>query len=52
MRTGSAPLVMAAFRNAVIGLLRQAGWTNIAAALRHLGWQPGAALQLLGLQPS
>ncbi len=50
VRTGSAPQVMAAFRNAVIGLLRQAGWTNIAAALRHVSWQPDAALHLLGLR--
>lgn len=49
IRTGSAPEVMAALRNAVIGLLRQAGWTNIAAALRHHGWQPGEPLRLLGV---
>jgi predicted transposase YbfD/YdcC len=37
VRTGSAPQVLAAVRNAVIGLLRHAGWTNIAEALRHNG---------------
>jgi predicted transposase YbfD/YdcC len=51
VRTGAAPQVMAALRNVVIGLLRQAGSANIAASLRHNGWYPGAALQLLGLQP-
>jgi predicted transposase YbfD/YdcC len=52
VRTGSAPQVLAALRNTAIGLLRQAGWTNIAAALRHTGWQPGAALALLGIEPT
>ena len=52
VRTGSAPEVMAALRNAVISVLRQAGATNIAAALREVGWQPGAALRLLGISPN
>ncbi len=51
IRTRAAPRVMAALRNAVLGLLRQHGWQNIAAALRHYAWQPLAALQLLGLAP-
>jgi hypothetical protein len=42
---------MAALRNAVAGLLRQQGWANIAAALRHYAWQPVAALRLLGVIP-
>ncbi len=50
-RSGSAPQIMAALRNTVLGLLRGAGWTNIAAALRHNAWQPTAALALLGLSP-
>jgi predicted transposase YbfD/YdcC len=49
IRTGAAPQVMAAFRNTVLGILRQAGWTNIAAGLRHNGWQTGMALQLLDI---
>jgi predicted transposase YbfD/YdcC len=49
IRTRAAPHVMAALRNAVLGLLRQHGWDNIAAALRHYAWQPAAALRLLGL---
>lgn len=51
VRSGAAPQVLAALRNTILALLRQAGCTNIAAALRHLAWQPGAALLLLGLQP-
>jgi predicted transposase YbfD/YdcC len=51
VRTRSAPHVLAALRNVVLGLLRQRGWDNIAAALRHYAWLPGAALRLLGLHP-
>jgi predicted transposase YbfD/YdcC len=49
VRTGSAPEVMAALRNAVIGVLRNAGATNIAAALRHNGWKQHNVFRLLGL---
>jgi predicted transposase YbfD/YdcC len=49
VRSGAAPEVLAALRNVVLGLLRQANHTNIAAALRQLAWQPGAALRLLGI---
>ena len=49
VRSAAAPEVLAALRNAVVGLLRNAGWDNIAAALRHTAWTPGAALELLGL---
>lgn len=49
VRSGAAPEILAALRNAVIALLRHAGSPNLAAALRHNAWQPGAALQLLGL---
>ena len=48
VRTGEAPQAMAALRNAVIGLLRRNGTSNIAAALRHYAWKPLAALELLG----
>jgi len=51
VRSGSAPQILAALRNTVLGLLRGAGWTNIAAALRSYAWQPGTALALLGLTP-
>lgn len=49
VRTGSAPQTMAALRNAVLGIIRQSGSTNIAATLRQNSWQQTAALQLLGL---
>jgi len=49
VRTGSAPQVLAAVRNTVIGVLRHAGHPNIAAALRTYAGRPTAALALLGL---
>lgn len=48
--TGSAPQVMAALRNTVLAILRQAGWSNIAAGVRFNGWQAGSALHLLGIR--
>jgi hypothetical protein len=51
VRGGSAPEVMAALRNVVIGLVRQTGATNVAAALRHYSWKATKALALLGLAP-
>ncbi len=52
VRTGSAPQVMAALRNTVIGILRLLGYKNVADALRTIGWQPNGALKLLGLATS
>ena len=49
VRSGSAPQVMAALRNTALGLLRQAGTGNIAAALRHYSYKPLEALALLGI---
>ena len=49
VRTGSAPQLLAALRNLVIGMLRQCGVKNIAAALRHYGWKPWETLTLIGL---
>ena len=49
VRTGSAPQLLAALRNLVIGLLRLNGVKNISAALRHYGWKPWKALPLIGL---
>jgi hypothetical protein len=49
IRNGAAPQVMAALRTTAFGLLRLARTDNLAAALRTLGWTPGAALYLLGL---
>lgn len=37
VRTGSAPQALAALRNAVITLLRRAGFVNIKATIEHLG---------------
>jgi predicted transposase YbfD/YdcC len=45
------PQVMAALRNATIGLVRLSGQTNIAAACRHFAAQPAAALAVVGLSP-
>ena len=49
IRSGAAPEVMAALRNAHLALLRRAGWRNMAQAHRHYAWTPGQALRLLGL---
>ena len=49
VRSGSAPRVLATLRNLAIGVLRLAGVTNIAQALRHLSRRPGFALSLLGV---
>jgi hypothetical protein len=52
VRSGSAPQALAALRNALLGLLRQHGYANIAAALRHFAWCLGAAFCLLALHPT
>lgn len=49
VRTGSAPQLLAALRNLVIGILRPGGVKNIAAALRHYAWKPWETLNLIGL---
>lgn len=49
VRSGSAPQVLATLRNLAIGVLRLAGVTNIAQALRHLSRRPAFALSLLGV---
>jgi predicted transposase YbfD/YdcC len=49
VRCGNIPQVMAALRNTVIGLIRWAGHTNIAAACRCFAAQPQAALHLIGI---
>jgi predicted transposase YbfD/YdcC len=50
VRCGNIPQVMAALRNATIGLLRWAGYSNMAAAGRLLAAQPVRALALIGIQ--
>ena len=53
IRSGAAPRVMAALRNAVLGLLHCRRWRNCAAALRHYAWRPAAhVLRLLGIRIS
>ena len=47
IRSGAAPQVMAALRNAVIGLFRGAGAPNIAAALRTHAAHPQRAIALV-----
>lgn len=50
VRSGNIPQVMAALRNTTIGLLRWAGYTNIAAACRRFAAQPDLALILIGIK--
>lgn len=49
IRTGNAPQAMAAIRNLVLNVLRQAGVKNIAAGLRQFGWHLNQAAVALGL---
>jgi predicted transposase YbfD/YdcC len=49
IHAGQAPQTLAALRNSLINLLRQAGWTNIAAALRYFNGSIRDALQFIGV---
>jgi predicted transposase YbfD/YdcC len=49
IRTGSAPQILAACRNAAISLLRLGGCTNIAQALRHHAYKPLQLFARLGI---
>ena len=49
VRSGNIPQVMAALRNTTIGLLRWAGYRNIAKAGRQLAAQPAQAMALIGI---
>ena len=49
VRTGNGPQVMAGLRNLAISLIRMAGFTNIAATLRHTARDPSRSLRLLGI---
>ena len=49
VRTKSAPQLLAAPRNLVIGMLRLSGVKNISAALRHYAWKPWETLLLISL---
>jgi len=48
VRSGNIPQVMAALRNTVVGLIRWAGETNIAAAHRKFAAKHTLALKLIG----
>ena len=50
MRTGPRPRVMATLRNLAIGLIRQAGYTKIAATIRRIKYDSGLLLAILGLK--
>jgi predicted transposase YbfD/YdcC len=47
VRSGEAPEILAAVRNAALRLMRSSGLTNIAAALRRHAAKPHEALQLV-----
>jgi predicted transposase YbfD/YdcC len=49
VHTGHAPQALAALRNAVISLLRCAGWQNIAAGVRHYSTSIHDALTFIGV---
>ncbi len=49
VRSDRAPANLAACRNAALNLLRLAGITNVAAALRRHAMHPQKALALMGL---
>jgi predicted transposase YbfD/YdcC len=49
IRSGNAPRAMASVRNLAIGILRQAGQSNIAKALRHNARSYRRPLMLLGI---
>lgn len=51
VRKGSAPRILAAFRNTAISLLNAVGCTNIAARLRRHAAQPTLALALIRGDP-
>ena len=52
VKTGSRPRIMATLRNLVIGLIRQAGHTRIAATIRKIKNSPSLLLTILGPRPS
>jgi predicted transposase YbfD/YdcC len=50
VRSGNIPQLMAAMRNTAVGLLRRAGYANIAKACRKMAAQPTQALALIGIE--
>jgi len=49
VRCGSIAQMMATLHNTGIGLLRAAGYSNIAKACRQMAGQPQRALALIGV---
>ena len=49
VRTGPRPRVMATLRNLAIGLIRQAGYTKIAATIRQIRYDTALLIAILGL---
>jgi predicted transposase YbfD/YdcC len=52
IRTGSRPRIMATLRNLAIGLIRQAGYTKIAATIRRIRHDPRLLMTILDLHPN
>ncbi len=50
VRTGPRPRIMATLRNLAIGLIRQAGYTKIAATIRKIRYDTALLLAILGLK--
>ena len=50
VRTGPRPRIMATLRNLAIGLIRQAGYTKIAATIRKIKYDTSLLLAILGLK--
>ncbi|HEY8642403.1 MAG TPA: ISAs1 family transposase [Candidatus Dormibacteraeota bacterium] len=49
VRTGPKPRIMATLRNLAIGLIRQAGYTKIAATIRRIKHDTALLIAILGL---
>ncbi len=49
VRTGPRPRIMATLRNLAVGLIRQAGYTRIAATIRRIRYDTALLLSILGL---
>ena len=49
VRTGPRPRIMATLRNLAIGLIRQAGYTKLAAAIRRIKYDVALLIAILGL---
>jgi predicted transposase YbfD/YdcC len=50
VRTGPRPRIMATLRNLATGLIRQAGYTKIAATIRKIKHDPALLITILGLK--